>query len=675
MSIPHDTSDTTYQAAAIQYEPILGEKEKNIGDLLRLVEEAAQHGARLIVLPEMATTGYCWESRSEIAPHVEPIPGPTTERFQRLAASYNCYIAVGMPEIDLDTDVYYNSLVLLGPEGIVGIYRKIHSYMSEPRWARDGDLGFPVWDTPLGRLAPNICMDAMYFEAVRIPALHDADVLLFPTNWLDEKCPSSWWMARAFENGVYLIAANRYGCERGVQFSGGSCILNPDGSIQHYLDNGEGIVYGEIDLDRSRNKSWGPAGEEPWGDCLADRRPGEYATLANNTYLWEPIRYHSMYDLGALPPGQLSCVAIIQTELQTVSSPSSSSLHPASEAQLQFLQDMVRSFINDHSPARPDVLVLPELMLPGPVPRFESARQADRSRFLEAAHFQGGAISVPGPETDALVELANEFQISLVLGVAERVNDGTEPRYYNTVLLIDPEGIYGTYRKLHLTHAERRWATPGDLGLPTFDTPVGRIGLATGYDVLFPETLRILAGKGADLVCAPALLNFPELIGLGPTSIPFGPDIAPQGYDPTHYLIWRVRAAEHNVYLALANWSGQSEGVRANGNSGIFAPDCSTYPWSEVIAEDDEPGLTMMTIDTREQRTGRRSTTLSPSYMPGDVVGSLTGELAYDIRDTIPGNIARISTWCADSPGRDESRPYERILHSIERSLHHIKEA
>src|SRR5579864_5557861 len=465
-------------------------------------------------------------------------------------------------------------------------------------------------------------------------------------------------MARAFENRLYLIAANRYGVERGIQFSGGSCILNPDGSIQQYLDNGEGIVYGEVDLSCSRNKSWGPPGAEPVGDCLADRRPGEYMTLVNNTYLWEPLRYHSLYDLAALPPGQLSCVAIIQTDLQTVPAPPPTF---GVQSSLKFLRDMVKTFINDHSPACPDVLVLPELMLPGPV--------TPMAHDQEISHFQGGAISVPGPETDALVELANELQISLVLGVAERVNEGRpqgshpipvpqtghpawgagiptplpplQTRYYNTVLLIDPEGIYGTYRKLHLTQKDRQWASPGDLGLPTFDTPVGRIGLATGYDVLFPETLRILAGKGADLICAPTLLNFPDSIGLGPTSIPYGPQIAPQGYDPIHYLIWRVRAAEHNVYLALANWSGQSDGLHANGNSGIFAPDCSTYPWSEVIAEEGEPGLTMMTIDTREQRTGRRSTTLSPSYTPGDVVGSLTGELAYDIRDTIPGNIAR----------------------------------
>src|SRR2546421_11328425 len=88
-----------YRVAAIQYESTLGEKEKNVTDLLRLVEEAAQHEARLIVVPEMATTGYCWESRAEIAPHVEPIPGPTTDRFQQLAATMACPKATNSPEV------------------------------------------------------------------------------------------------------------------------------------------------------------------------------------------------------------------------------------------------------------------------------------------------------------------------------------------------------------------------------------------------------------------------------------------------------------------------------------------------------------------------------------------------------------------------------------------------
>ncbi len=129
----------------------------------------------LIVHPELATTGYCWLSREEVAPYVEPVPGPTTDRFQQLAAQYDCYIATSFPEVDPATNVYYNCMVLIGPTGLIGVYRKIHSYISEPRWARDGDLGFPVWDTPLGRLAGIICMDAEFFEAARIPALRGAD--------------------------------------------------------------------------------------------------------------------------------------------------------------------------------------------------------------------------------------------------------------------------------------------------------------------------------------------------------------------------------------------------------------------------------------------------------------------------------------------------------------------
>jgi predicted amidohydrolase len=623
-------SFTKYRVAAIQFEPLLGEKERNVTALLSMVEEAAQHDARLIVLPELATTGYCWVSREEVAPFVEPIPGPTTDRFQALASQYDCYIALCLPEVDPATNIYYNGMALIGPTGIVGTYRKIHSYISEPRWARDGDLGMPVWDTPLGRLSALICMDAMYFESARIPALQGADVLLFPTNWLEEHCPSSWWMARAFENGVYFIAANRYGNERGVQFSGGSCILNPDGSIQAYRDTGDGIVYGEVDLACSRDKRWGltDSGEEAAGNRIADRQPAAYATLVNNTYLWEPLRYHGLYELGELPAGQLSCVGFIQTNLQGIASQASQGVEAVGA-----LRAMISTFLRDQTPASPDVLVLPELMLPGP---------CAGSPEEIATHFQQGSITIDGPEVNALVELANEFQISLVLGVAEREQEpGNNPNYYNTVLLLDPEGVYGVYRKLHLTNQDRLWASPGNRGLPTFDTPSGRIGLATGYDVLFPETLRVLAGKGADLVCAPSLLDFPSPMGLEPSIISYDHPMAPDEYDPVHYIIWRVRAAEHHVYLVLANWEGYVGTLRANGNSGIFSPSDATYPWAEVIADEDELALTMMTIDTREERTNRRSTTQSLGYAPGDVAGSLTGELSYDIRDGIPGNAVR----------------------------------
>jgi predicted amidohydrolase len=614
-----------YRVASIQYNPIFGEKEKNVSKLSSLVEEAALQGARLIVLPEMATTGYCWVSREEIAPYVETIPGPTTQRFQALASAYHCYIALGLPEVDAHTNVYYNCLVLLGPDGLVGSYRKIHSYIAEPRWARDGDLGMPVWETELGRLSALICMDAAYFEAARIPALHGADVLLLATNWDNERCPHSWWMARAFENEVFVIAANRSDSERGVQFGGGSCVINPDGSLQSYVDVEEGIVYGEVDLRARNPKYWGEETRR-----FARRRPATYIDLVANTYLWEPLRYHSLYDLGELPAGQLSCTGIMQLDLSQLP-PASSSLEAA-----QNLRQLIFMQVNDNAPARPDVLVLPELVLPGLLTQSLAAEDPQALQTSIQSHFQQHSIQIPGPETALLTALADELQISMVLGVAEQANG----HYYNSVLLIDPEGVYGRYRKIHLSALDQLWADPGDLGLPTFDTPSGRIGLLTGYDVLFPETLRVLAGKGVDLVCAPALLDFPAAYGLPPSKIIHARPAGPDEYDPLHFLIWRVRAAEHNVYLALANWQGDGGPFSANGLSGIFSPSHGQYPWPEVVAEAGETGLMMMTIDTREQRTGQR-TSQRISYSLGEISGSLTGELAYSSHETFPGNAVR----------------------------------
>ena len=82
-------------------------------------------------------------------------------------------------------------------------------------------------------------MDASFPETARVLALRGADVICFPTNWLLEKAPAPAWITRAFENGVYLIAADRWGNERTVEFSGGSAVIDPDGAIQSYRDTGK----------------------------------------------------------------------------------------------------------------------------------------------------------------------------------------------------------------------------------------------------------------------------------------------------------------------------------------------------------------------------------------------------------------------------------------------------
>lgn len=550
-----------YRVAAIQTDPVLYAKDENIATLLRLTEEAAREGAKLIVQTEMATTAYCWGSRAEIAPYVEPVPGPTTERFRELAARYGCYVVVGLAEVAPKTGIFYNSAALVGPDGLVGVYRKTHSYISEPKWAKDGDLGLPVFDTPLGRIAITICMDAAYPETTRIPALRGADVICFPTNWLSEKSPSPSWMARAFESGVYLIAANRYGLERGVQFSGGSCVIAPDGAVQDFLDVGEGIVYGQVDLHRARDKRLEPGRTE---DKLADRRPDAYGNLTLHTYLWNGHTFHGLYDLRPLPEGRVSRASVVQ--MAPLPGDVTGNLDQIAECAAG--SEVVES----------DLLIFPELAVCGPI---TDATMAERV-----------AEPVPGPATGRLQEIAAEHGALIIVGMAERA----EEKLYNSAVLVSPDGVVGVYRKLHLTTEDKIWATPGDGGLPTFDTPVGRIGLLIGYDAIFPEAARSLAIEGADLIACPSQVSGPAVTPWGATAIPHLPHV-PVGPTADHFHLWRERARENNTYVAFANGAGSGAG-EAMGWSGIFGPGTEDQPRQDALIESAKAGAVSLAIDT-----------------------------------------------------------------------------
>ena len=540
-----------YRVAAIQFDPGHGKKERNIRGLSDLSYEAAENGARLIVLPEMATTGYCWYDRAEVAPFVEPIPGPTTDRFGRIAADLGCYIAVGLPEVDPSTNIYYNALAFIGPRGVIGAYRKTHANIAEPRWARDGDAGFPVWETELGNIAGLICMDFCYFEPARIAALEGCDVIAFAAGWLDIKAPSPLWISAAFENGVYVIAADTWGCERGFQFSGGSCILNPDGTVQDRRDVGDGIVYGEVDVRRARDKRFRTDAEE---NRFSDRRPAEYLRLVQNTYLWDARKFHDLYHHAPLPAGRRSKVTVAQFRPE-----------PGDvRGNIDRMEGLLAGVDEDS-----ELAVFPELSLTGPI--------RDRGTLPEMSGL-----------VEPLIRLAVAYRTYLVTSLPEEV-DGV---WYHTALVAGPEGISGRYRKVHLGAADRTWAAPGDLGFPTFDLPVGRVGLLVGYDILFPESSACLAAWGCDLICVPSALRSPRPIGLGPTEIPFSPPI-PRGQDPLHFLLWRVRAEQASAYLAFSNYCGDGYA----GRSGVFGPELEVFPRDEVVLSEGVEEVGSLVLD------------------------------------------------------------------------------
>jgi predicted amidohydrolase len=559
MTFPDIDSPPPYRVAAIQFEPTLFSKSANLEALLRFTNEAAAGGAKLIVTPEMATTAYCWATRDEITSDVEPVPGPTTRRFAEMAADHDCWIVVGLAEVDPETDIYYNSAVLIGPEGPVGLYRKTHAYISEPKWAKDGDLGLPVFETPIGRIAMTICMDACYPETARVPALAGADVICFPTNWLSEKSPSPSWMARAAENGVYLVAANRYGLERGVQFSGGSAVIDPDGSLQSVVDSGDGIVWGWIDPARARDKH--PVSGRP-EDLIADRRPDAYGTMTLNTYLWDPKEFHGLYGIRPLPETRRSRVAVVQF------SPNSGDV----------AGNLDRVAGETAALGDTDLVVFPELVVTGSVADRETAERL--------------AESIPGVSTERLREIAASADAYLVAGLIER--DADSGQLYNSAVLVGPSGVCGTYRKLHLAGEDRAWATPGDLGLPTFDIPAGRIGVLIGYDALFPEAARSLALDGADIIACPSLLSWPPVLPYGETVVPMPPFVE-AGATDAHFHLWRERERENNAHVLFANGAAPWLGW-----SGCFAAVWESEPRQESLVRGNGEGTSTLEIETHE---------------------------------------------------------------------------
>lgn len=554
-----------YRVAALQFEPTLGVKEQNLSRLLRLSLEAARAGARLIVTPEMATTGYCWYSRAEIAPYVEPIPGPTTDQFAAFAREHNCYLVLGLPEVDPQTGIYYNSAALIGPHGILGVYRKTHSFLSEPKWAKDGDHGLPVWEIELGRLGVLICMDAVYFEPARILALQGAEVLCFPTNWLGEKSPSADWMTRAYENGCFFIAANRYGRERGIQFSGGSAVLNPDGTIQNRLDTGEGIVFGEVDRELVQ-------AERTRRSLFTARRPELYDTLTLNTYLWNPLVFHRLYEHQPLPKGRRTRIAVAQY------TPLSGNV----EANLAQIASLL-----ERRPTRTRLVIFPEYSLTGAP--------------LDAASAERLALTDPARVIRALERLARETRTWLVVGFLERLTTTAMPQpnragategFASTAVLIGPSGLLAQYRKTHVIGHERSFLRAGRTPPPILDLPLGRIGLLVGSDLCFPEISRVLASAGCDLIAVPAGPLLPPVQGLGATQIPLPPP-ALQEADPTHFHLARVRAQENSTVIAYAALS-PPEGT---GWTGIFGPIAESRQ-EEQLLDPTVTGLTSGVLDT-----------------------------------------------------------------------------
>ena len=268
------------RAAVAQIDPKLGEVAHNLELCLARIEEAAAEGVDLVVLPECALPGYVFESLEEALPFAESIPGPSTEILAAAAARHGIHVVCGM--LERDGDRLYNAAPLVGPDGLVGSYRKTHlPFLGVDRFVTPGDE-IAVFDTKIGRIGIEICYDLRFPEVTRILALAGADVVAHPTNFpLAARIQTEInTLARAAENRVFLLTANRVGKERSGEFCGWSQIVDPYGRRLAEADGvEETLLVADLDLRQARDKDYVIPGEYELY-LFGDRRPELYGPVA-----------------------------------------------------------------------------------------------------------------------------------------------------------------------------------------------------------------------------------------------------------------------------------------------------------------------------------------------------------------------------------------------------------
>ena len=267
------------RVAVAQLDPKLGERERNLEACLQRLDEAAAAGAQLLVLPECAVPGYMFESLEEGLSYAEEIPGPTSEALTRACERLDAYVVCGM--LQRDGDLLRNAAVLVGPDGLIGTYWKTHlPFLGVDRFVTPGDE-LPVWDTPLGRIGVEICYDLRFPEVTRTLALEGADIVAHPTNFpVAARVQTELiTVARAAENRVFLLTANRVGKERRGEFCGWSQIVDPYGTrLAEADETEEALLVADVDVEKARDKDYVIPGEYELY-LFGHRRPELYGLL------------------------------------------------------------------------------------------------------------------------------------------------------------------------------------------------------------------------------------------------------------------------------------------------------------------------------------------------------------------------------------------------------------
>jgi predicted amidohydrolase len=245
------------------------------------IEAAARDGAQIVVLPELAASGYVFADRAELESLAETRDGPAITEWANLAEAFDLTIVGGFPEAA--GDAVYNSAALVDPTGLRGVYRKAHLWdLENAVFDRGQDLPLVV-DTAHGRIGVMICYDIEFPEWVRAVALDGADLLCAPVNWPllprpDGERPTEQVraLAGAGMNRMPIAVCDRTGVERGQDWVGGSVITDADGYPMAMAQYGTASrITADVDLEQSRIKRFNEN-----NDVHGDRRTDLYRRTA-----------------------------------------------------------------------------------------------------------------------------------------------------------------------------------------------------------------------------------------------------------------------------------------------------------------------------------------------------------------------------------------------------------
>ena len=261
----------------IQFRPVFGDVDANLETMKNLISSV---DADLLVLPELATTGYTFMSKEELAAIAEPFDGsPSLETLHDLARKRSCGLVVGFA--DYSYDGLYNSAAFLFPDGASKLYRKVHLFGAEYRFFLPGNIPFEVYEFNGIKIGMMICFDWFFPESARVLALKGAQIICHPAN-LVLPWGQQGMMIRSLENHVFIVTANRYGTEtRGdysFTFTGESQITSPRGEVLASAPKSENFtVVIEIDPSEASDKRI-----NKYNDLFECRHPNFYSDITRS---------------------------------------------------------------------------------------------------------------------------------------------------------------------------------------------------------------------------------------------------------------------------------------------------------------------------------------------------------------------------------------------------------